>query len=310
MLPCQSVNFVRELLSSDYYPSSDPALNTRGLREKLVFRRKFRPLRDESKDVKDVPAIEKSTRHYRRYFKGAGSVLTFDSETGVNDLADDSGEFSDLESQAGKEHGGSCEAIESGEQMVHLRGKQILACCVVACCAASAFRNLGDWTPKFLDAIVVNGDKYYRQSLLTNKSSVNQFHSGDLSMECDFQDIKFMVQIEPACTGQLYSGSTSDTMGLFEALNFFFTRYKWGILECQQHYLAFGYSSNRNGGYFLYDCAWDAPIFPDGMGATYVLRVKKLFLLLYCMVVTLNVRKRNVDFQLFSAHINRIKRHH
>ncbi|KAL7732174.1 hypothetical protein ACLKA6_010296 [Drosophila palustris] len=193
---------------------------------------------------------------------------------------------------------------------VHLRGKQILACCVVACCAASAFRNLGDWTPKFLDAIVVNGDKYYRQSLLTNNSSVNQFHSGDLSMECDFQDIKFMVQIEPACTGQLYSGSTSDTMGLFEALNFFFTRYKWGILECQQHYLAFGYSSNRNGGYFLYDCAWDAPIFPDGMGATYVLRVKKLFLLLYCMVVTLNVRKRNVDFQLFSAHINRIKRHH
>ncbi|XP_034483375.1 uncharacterized protein LOC117788653 [Drosophila innubila] len=193
---------------------------------------------------------------------------------------------------------------------IHLRGRQTLACCVVACCAASSFRNLGEWTPKFLDAIVVNGDKYYRESLMQRQSCDLKLDFGDLSLECDFQDIHFMVQVQLACYGQLYSAPTSNTMGLFEALNYFFTRYKWGILDCQQRYLAFGYSSNRDGGYFLYDCDWDKPIFPDDMGATYVLRVKQLFLLLYCIVVTLNVRQRNVNFQLFSVDINRITGQH
>ncbi|XP_060658393.1 uncharacterized protein LOC132792885 [Drosophila nasuta] len=185
------------------------------------------------------------------------------------------------------------------------RGRQTLACCVVACCAASAFRDLKDWTPKLLDAIVLNGDKYYRESLKQRRFNGSYLKLSDLSLDCEFLDIRFMVHGQLDCFGQLYNSPSSRNMGLFESLNYFFTRFQLGILECQQHYLAFGYSAN-DGAYFLYDCAWDAPLFPSNMGASYVLRAKHLFLLLYCIIVTLNVRKLDVNFQLFSVDINRI----
>ncbi|XP_030572974.1 uncharacterized protein LOC115771414 [Drosophila novamexicana] len=187
------------------------------------------------------------------------------------------------------------------------RGHQTLACCVVACCAASVFRSLGEWTSKFLDAIVINGDKYYRKSLLNSRSNKKSIGLNDLALECDFQDIGFMVQLQLVAFGQLYSSPASNIMGLYEALNYFFTRSQWGILVCQHRYIAFGYSSSRDGGYFLYDCTeWDRPLFPDNMGASYVLRAKQLLMLLYCIVVTLNVRKPYVEFQLYSVEANRI----
>ncbi|KAH8307211.1 hypothetical protein KR044_007927, partial [Drosophila immigrans] len=181
------------------------------------------------------------------------------------------------------------------------RGRQTLACCVVACCAASTFRHLNGWSPKFLDAIVLNGDKYYRESLERDRRQRSQLQLADLSLDCEFQDIRFMVQTQMVCFGKLYNSPTCRNMGLFEALNYFFTRFQVGILECQQRRLAFGYSPAHDGGYFLYDCAWGAPIFPDDMGASYVLRAKELLLLLYCIVVTLDVRHMDVNFQLFSV---------
>ncbi|EDW70014.2 uncharacterized protein [Drosophila virilis] len=187
------------------------------------------------------------------------------------------------------------------------RGHQTLACCVVACCAASVFRSLGEWTSKFLDAIVINGDKYYRKSLLNSRGNKKSIGVNDLALECDFQDIHFMVQLQLVAFGQLYSSPASNIMGLYEALNYFFTRSQWGILVCQHRYIAFGYSSSRDGGYFLYDCTeWDKPLFPDNMGASYVLRAKQLLMLLYIIVVTLNVRKPHVEFQLYSVEANRI----
>ena len=182
-----------------------------------------------------------------------------------------------------------------------VRGRQTLACCVVASCAASVFRSLGEWTPKFLDAIVVNGDKYYRAS------GIEQLGLNNLSSECVFQGIRFEVQLQLVTFGELYSASVGKTMSLYEALSYFFTRHQFGILTCHKRSMAFGYSSSRDGGYFLYDCSgWDRPLFPDNMGASYVLRSKQLLLLLYCLVVTLNVRKTKVDFQLYSVEANRL----
>ncbi|KAH8370458.1 hypothetical protein KR093_003592, partial [Drosophila rubida] len=188
----------------------------------------------------------------------------------------------------------------------HCQGHQTLACCVVACCAASAFRHQKEWLPKFLDAIVLNGDKYYRESLAQRGRSGRPLTLGELALDCGFQDIRFMVQTQLVCFGQLYSSPNAHHMGLFEALNYFFTRHQLGILECRQHYLAFGHSTAYDGGYFLYDCAWGAPVFPENMGASYVLRAKHLYLLLYCIIVTLNVRQLEVGFQLFSVDIGRV----
>ncbi|XP_017954825.2 uncharacterized protein LOC108650217 [Drosophila navojoa] len=181
-----------------------------------------------------------------------------------------------------------------------VRGRQTLACCVVACCAASIYRSLKEWTPKFLDAIVISGDKYYRASMLTSRGPY------DLSLECDFHGIDFLVQLQLVAYGQLYSAPAGKVMGLYEALNYFFTRYQHGLVKCLGQHFAFGYSSCRDGGYFLYDCsAWDKPLFPDNMGASYVLRSKQLLLLAYCMVITLNIRQLGIDFQIFSVQANR-----
>jgi len=41
------------------------------------------------------------------------------------------------------------------------------------------------------------------------------------------------------------------------------------------------------------------------MGAAYVLVAKQLQMLLYCFVVTLNVRRRNVEFRLYNVDMAR-----
>nr|XP_043069365.1 LOW QUALITY PROTEIN: uncharacterized protein LOC108120367 [Drosophila bipectinata] len=170
-----------------------------------------------------------------------------------------------------------------------VRGRQTLAVCVVACCAASTFRSLRMWSPKLLDGIVLNGDRYYRTSV--------PYHLGVGDM---------CVQWSWWPSG-VYSDPASTVMGLLEGLNYFFTRYQWGVLECQEQHLAFGHSSSRDGGYFLYDCsAWDSSLFPVNMGASYALRATELQVLLYCIVVTLNVRRRNVEFRLYNVDLTRV----
>ncbi|XP_017013641.2 uncharacterized protein [Drosophila takahashii] len=188
-----------------------------------------------------------------------------------------------------------------------VRGRQTLGCCMVACCVASTFRRLGEWSGKLLDAIVVNGDRYYRASVEQSERWDQQLKVDDMCCECEFQDLRFQVQMELVAFGHLYSAPASTAMSLLESLNYFFTRYQWGILECQERHFAFGHSSSRDGGYFLFDCsAWDKPVFPDDMGAAYVLLAKQLQMLLYCAVVTLNVRRRNVEFRIYNVDMTRM----
>ncbi|KAH8334803.1 hypothetical protein KR074_010251 [Drosophila pseudoananassae] len=188
-----------------------------------------------------------------------------------------------------------------------VRGRQTLAVCVVACCAASTFHSLGMWSPKLLDAIVLNGDRYHRTSVEQSQRWDHRLGVGDMCVQCEFQDLRFFVQMELVAFGQVYSDPASTVMGLLEGLNYFFTRYQWGVLECQEQRLAFGHSSSREGGYFLYDCsAWDSPLFPDNMGASYALRATELQVLLYCIVVTLNIRRRNVEFRLYNVDLTRV----
>lgn len=188
-----------------------------------------------------------------------------------------------------------------------VRGQQKLGCCVVACCAASVFARLSDWSEKLLDAIVTNGDKYYRDSIAHTQHWDIDLGQDDLPMECDFEDMRFLVQLQLMTKGRIYNSPAQKEMNLSEALAYFFTRYQWGILVCDDRHLAFGYTSSLDGGYFLYDCSeWDKPIFPDNMGASYVLRAKELLLLIYCIIITLNVREKNVEFRLYSVDLMRM----
>ncbi|XP_020816247.1 uncharacterized protein LOC110190228 [Drosophila serrata] len=183
-----------------------------------------------------------------------------------------------------------------------LQGRQALGCCVVACCVASTFCHLGHWSGKLLDAIVLNGDRYYRASVEKSQQWELPLGVDDMCAQCDFQDLRYLVQMELVAFGYMYSDPASATMSLLEGFKYFFTRYQSGVLQCEDRYYAFGYSSSLDGGYFFFDCyAWGKPLFPDNMGASYVLLIKHLQGLLYCVVGTLNVRRRNVEFRIYNV---------
>ncbi|XP_050333764.1 uncharacterized protein LOC126761518 [Bactrocera neohumeralis] len=185
------------------------------------------------------------------------------------------------------------------------RGKQYLACNVMACCAAKVYR-LTDWSPHLLDTIVINGDRYHRESLENIKLSDYEFSLEDLNLDCTLENIKFVVHLEHVAFGKLYNPGTRTTMNLADALMYFFTHFQFGVLQCYKHSLAIGRTMGFDGGFFMFDCqSKDHPLFPKGQGASYLLRTKHLQVLLYCIVVTLNVPYYNVNFTLHKVEMLR-----
>lgn len=185
------------------------------------------------------------------------------------------------------------------------RGKQHLACNVIACCAASIY-HLTDWSGQLLDSIVVSGDKYHRESMANIKRRDYEFSLEDLNIECTLETIKFVVHIEHVAYGKLYCTPTHDRMNLAEALMYFFTRFQFGVIQCNRRSLAIGRTFGFDGGYFMYDCqSREHPLFPKGQGAAYLLRTKHLQVLLYCIVVTMNVPYYNMQFTLHKVQMIR-----
>ncbi|XP_053953048.1 uncharacterized protein LOC128859921 isoform X2 [Anastrepha ludens] len=185
------------------------------------------------------------------------------------------------------------------------RGKQYLACNVMALCAAKMY-SLTDWSPHLLDTIVINGDRYHRESLENIKLLDYEFSLEDLNLDCTLENIKFVVHLEHVAFGKLYSPGTRTTMNLADALMYFFTRFQFGVLQCFKHSLAIGRTMGFDGGFFMFDCqSKDQPLFPNGQGASYLLRTNNLQVLLYCIVVTLNVPYYNVNFTLHKVEMLR-----
>ena len=183
------------------------------------------------------------------------------------------------------------------------RGKQYLACCVISLCAASLY-PLVDWNSQLLDSIIINGDRYFQQSISNIKSSDYQFSLEDLNVECFLENVAFKVHMEMTSYGKLYSCPNFDRMNLAEALMYFFRYFQFGILQCFKKCLAIGYMPGHDGGYFMFDCqSREHPLFPKDQGASYILRTKYLQILLYCIVVTLNIPYYNVTFTLHKVNI-------
>lgn len=178
------------------------------------------------------------------------------------------------------------------------RGKQFLACSIVAIGAAHMYRMI-DWTPQLLDSIIINGDRYHQQSLSDIKCENYQFSIEDLNLECWLDSMRFMVHVEHVIYGTLYCRPSVKRMNLSNALMYFFTYYRFGILQCFNKCLAIGYIPGFDGGYFMYDCqSRENPLYPKGQGSSYILRTYHLQVLLYCIIVTLNVPYYNVLFTI------------
>ncbi|XP_064544625.1 uncharacterized protein LOC135432750 [Drosophila montana] len=186
-----------------------------------------------------------------------------------------------------------------------LRGRQYLAIYVIACCAASVY-NLMDWSAQLLDTIVVSGSKYFEESIAQISQKDYEFSLENLNIDCALETINFVVHIEHVCYGKLYRVPTFNRMNLSEALIYFFSHYRFGIVMVRKRALAIGFCPGQAGGYFMYDCQEkDQPLFPKQQGASYLLRTRHLQVLLYCIVVTLNVPKHNVGFSIHKVEMLR-----
>uniref|UniRef100_A0A1A9V3S0 Uncharacterized protein n=1 Tax=Glossina austeni TaxID=7395 RepID=A0A1A9V3S0_GLOAU len=184
------------------------------------------------------------------------------------------------------------------------RGKQALACCVMALCATRIY-TICEWAPPILDSVVINGDRYFEQSLGGNKSKNYHFTIDDLNADCWLDSIHFRVHIEHVASGKLYAHPTPRQMNLAEALMYFFSHFQLGIVQCQKRCLAFGFVPGPDGGYFLYDCqSREMPIFPRHQASTYILLAKNLQMMLYCMVVTLNITTFHQPFALHTVELD------
>ncbi|KAH8262703.1 hypothetical protein KR026_007474, partial [Drosophila bipectinata] len=179
---------------------------------------------------------------------------------------------------------------------------RILACCVIACCAGS-FLDLDSWDARLLDSIMECGQEYYDASLVLRQ---RRDPTGDLALEtlhtsCCLEAQQFWVDTEKLVCGKLYSRTKS----LGWALSLFFgQQFQTGILQVKDQALAFGFipEFSAGGAFFMFHCqASGKPLFKDSERAPYVLRMRQLQQLLYCILITLDERQRKVPFRIYKV---------
>lgn len=180
------------------------------------------------------------------------------------------------------------------------RGKQYLATCVIALVMTTAC-NLNAWTSSFLDGIVESGNTYHQKCHEKIAGSKNhEITLDDLNTTFDMYPFSFTVKFDKIIFGFVYN-IYPDRFNLSKALVYFFEKNSMGILMSPAKNLAFG---KKGSSYFMFDCqTHGTPIFSPGQGASYILKCESLNRLIYCMAVTLNIRRHGQQFHLFSVNV-------
>lgn len=181
------------------------------------------------------------------------------------------------------------------------RGRQVLAVTTVALAMVQAC-ELSAWNSNILDGIVVAGDQYFKKCADKNKDKKN-IEMMVTDLEPKFDDLypySFTVKFEKVIFGFVYN-MYPDRFNLSKALLYFFEKYTTGILVSPGKNLGFGRIGTS---YFMFDCqSHGAPVFIPGQGSAYMLKCESLNRLIYCMTITMNVRRHGSQFHLFSAAI-------
>ncbi|XP_013139792.1 PREDICTED: uncharacterized protein LOC106104319 [Papilio polytes] len=178
------------------------------------------------------------------------------------------------------------------------RGKQYLATCCLAAYMTEVC-NLSAWTSSLLDGIVSGGDKYHAKT--HEKIGTNVNHEITIEdLDTTFNGLypySFSVTFTKVIFGFVYN-TYPDRFNLSKALEYFFETNKLGVLVSPTKNLSFG----RIGpSYFMFDCqTYGAPIFSPGQGASYILKCESLNRLIYCMAVTLNLKRHGQQFHLYN----------
>ncbi|XP_037909161.1 uncharacterized protein LOC119650422 [Hermetia illucens] len=178
------------------------------------------------------------------------------------------------------------------------RDKQYQATNVIACCMAYVY-HVEEWTPNILDAIVVNGDKYFRESTTDIVFKDYEMSLEDLNVEFSMGDLcNFAIHLESVVFGLLYE-SKPKMFNLSRALSYFFVNNRYGVIQCMRKTLGFGKTKT---GYFLFDCqSHGAPLFQPNQGCAYTILTNTLETLLYCLTVTLQIPYYNIEFLIHAV---------
>ncbi|XP_063893773.1 uncharacterized protein LOC110379989 isoform X1 [Helicoverpa armigera] len=270
-------------LSPLFRPDDNPNLP-------YLKRRKIRPIVDEKMYWLNIPAIPWSRM-------SAVNDLGFDRKTPKTMWKDWDIEFpGDLFSLWGTIH----PLDKTFDEMI--RGKQYLATSVVAIGMTQAC-NISAWTSGFLDGIVIGGNNYYKKVMAKVGSNAN-YEIGLTDLDAKFDEMypfSFSFKFENIIFGFLYN-IYPDRFNLSKALTYFFEKNTLGILISPTKNLAFG---KIDSSYFMFDCqSHGAPIFSPGQGAAYMLKCESLNRLIYCMTLTLNIRRHGQQFHLFSVAVS------
>ncbi|CAH0673960.1 unnamed protein product [Spodoptera exigua] len=269
-------------LSPLFRPDDNPNLP-------YLKRRKVRPIVDEKMYWLNIPSIPWSRMN-------AVNDLGFDRKTPKTMWKDWDIEFpGDLYSLWGTIHPLDKRFEEE------LRGKQYLATNVVAIGMTQAC-NISAWTSGFLDGIVYGGNSYHKKCAAKVGSAPN-YEISITDLDTKFEDMYpfvFTVKFEKIIFGFVYN-IYPDRFNLSKALSYFFEKNTLGILTSPAKNLAFGRIGSS---YFMFDCqSYGAPIFSPGQGAAYMLKCESLNRLIYCMTLTLNIRRHGQQFHLFSVSV-------
>lgn len=183
----------------------------------------------------------------------------------------------------------------------NVRGAQYLATCAVAIGMVKACK-ISAWTSGFLDGIVIGGNEYHKKCAAKLQGKPNyEMVITDLDATCnEMFPFQFSFTFENIIFGFVYN-ILPDRFNLSKALVYFFENEKnvFGILTSSAKNLAFGKTGTS---YFMFDCqSFGAPIFCPGQGASYILKCESLNRLVYCMAITLNVRRHGQEFHLFNV---------
>lgn len=177
------------------------------------------------------------------------------------------------------------------------RGKQYLATCVVAI-LMTEICSLSAWTVNLIDGIVIAGDEYHVKCIEKIGASANhEITINDLDTKFDLYPYSFSIKFENIIFGFVYN-SYPDRFNLSKALEYFFEKSRLGIFVCPKKNFAFGKIGTS---YFMFDCqSYGTPIFSPGQGASYILKCESLNRLIYCLTMTLNIRRHGQQFHLYS----------
>ncbi|CAH1118613.1 unnamed protein product [Phaedon cochleariae] len=186
------------------------------------------------------------------------------------------------------------------------KGKQTLANLITAIGMMEIY-DLSEWNSSVVDSVLVNGDHYFADCIQDISDEDYEITMDDLKPDCSIFPFSFQVALAPVVEGTMFLVRLTQ-FNLYKALRYFFDGFdaRYGLICCtksdRKKHVAFG--KLRDAEYFVFDSGCrGAPMFPDGAGVAYILRMTTLNRLLYVLTLTL----RGGDFYVHEVTVSDLK---